>query len=323
MQASDHSQKNALLEVKNLTVSKMGAEKVDLLHSVNFEIFPNETLALVGESGSGKTLSASAILGLFGSPKIKITDGQILFHNEDLAKKNEKELLAIRGSKISYIPQNPMNGLNPTLSIGFQLGESIKGPKEEKRQKALEMLSRVGIGDAAARLKSYPHELSGGMRQRVLVAMSLLFHPSLVIADEPTTALDVTIQAQILDLLAELKKTIGMSLLFITHDLGIVSQLADRVAVMFSGQIIETATVAKLFQNPLHPYTKSLLDAAHYRLKPGSHFSQLATATFGTACPYAIRCPHVMKICLKQMPPPFSFSDQTVCCWRYHERFPR
>lgn len=240
---------NSIISIKNLTIG----QNVDLVHGISFSIPEGSTLALVGESGSGKSLTAQAILGLFSSPLIAIKSGSILYQDEELIDNVDK----LRGIEIGYIPQNPLNALNPTLTIGFQLKECVRGRYAKKR--ALEMLHLVGIADPQARMKAYPHELSGGMRQRVLIAMSLINNPKFLIADEPTTALDSTIQAQIIDLLKELKERLKMSLLFITHDLGLVAQIADHIAVMHEGHIVEYGTASDIFYRPEHSYTKTLL----------------------------------------------------------------
>ncbi|MDB6081422.1 MAG: oppD5 [Chlamydiia bacterium] len=242
-----------LLHIDKLSI---GTEKI-LVDEISFAIPKASTTALVGESGSGKSLTAQAILGLFLSPEITIKAGSIFYCGENLVGKSKQEMRKLRNREIGFIPQNPMNALNPTLTIGFQLTESslLDHPKE----RALEMLQLVGIADPKARFHAYPHELSGGMRQRVLIAMSLINNPKLLIADEPTTALDSTIQAQIMELLKDLKEKLAMSILFITHDLGLVAQIADHVVVMRHGQIVEQASVTDIFYQPKHPYTKELL----------------------------------------------------------------
>jgi ABC-type dipeptide/oligopeptide/nickel transport system ATPase component len=242
-----------LLQVTNLTV---GTHK-PIVNEINFTIDAGETVALVGESGSGKSLTAQAILGLFTSPRMRIHGGSLTFDNKDLIK----EAKSIRGNEICYIPQNPLNALNPTLTIEKQLTECLREQKDTK-EKAYNMLSLVGIDDPRTRLSAYPHELSGGMRQRVLIAMSLMNNPKLLIADEPTTALDVTVQAQIIELLQRLQKELHLAMLFITHDLGVVAQVADQVAVMKKGQIVEFADVESIFYKPSHQYTKKLIEAS-------------------------------------------------------------
>lgn len=248
-----------ILEVKNLTVA---CSKGVIVKEISFCLYPGHTLALVGESGSGKSVTALAILGLFRIGGLFIQKGEILFLGEDLIKKTEKELRSYRGTMLSFIRQNPLNSLNPTLTIGLQLMEAVKeGSRATKRERALSFLQQVGIADANSRMKSYPHELSGGMRQRVLIAMALINGPKVLIADEPTTALDVTIQAQILDLLLELQEKTETSILFISHDMGVVARLAHEVCVMKEGEIVEKGTVEKIFYDPEHPYTQLLLSS--------------------------------------------------------------
>ncbi len=248
-------EKQPLLVVKNLYVTLDSAQGPQpLLRDVSFTLYPQETLALVGESGSGKTITAMSIMNLFRSPLTKIAGGQILFEGQNLLHKTPQEMRALRGKSIAFIPQSPLSCLNPTLQIGTQLMESmctsLYPSSDERYTAAAEMLRQVGFSDCMRRLAAYPHELSGGMRQRLLIAMALVNRPKLVIADEPTTALDVTIQAQVLDLLMQLQKELGMGLLFITHDMGVVAKIADRVAVMYAGNIVEQANVKEIFSKP-------------------------------------------------------------------------
>lgn len=255
-----------LLSVQNLTlIVKRDGNEIELIHDISFDIFENQTLALVGESGSGKSLTAQAILGLFHSPNIQVKSGKIQFLEQDLLKKSKLELKNLRGKEIAFIPQNPGSALNPTLSIGFQLVEAIlcktKISHQEAKEKAIFALDQVGIPDADLRFHAYPHEMSGGMRQRILIAIALLNKPKLIIADEPTTALDVTIQAEILELLQRLKEKFGLSILFITHDLGVVAKMADEVAVISAGKIVEIGSVYDIFSKPKHPCTETLLNS--------------------------------------------------------------
>lgn len=254
-----------LLSINDLHISfKSHHGPVPVLCGVNFTIGEGEALALVGESGSGKSVTAQAILQLLGNAGIH-TKGEIFFENSPLHSKTQKEMQAIRGKKIGMVHQDPMTSLNPTMTIGWQIAEMLvvhdNVPRRTARLGAIELLKRVGIADAIHRYDAYPFQLSGGMRQRALIAMALACRPTLLIADEPTTALDVTIQAQILDLLREMRQETGMSLLLITHDLAIVASLCDRVAVMNGGRIVETNTVENLFYSPRHPYTTALLNA--------------------------------------------------------------
>jgi len=250
----------SLLHVANLTVALQGQKSAPpLLRDISFTLHARETLALVGESGSGKSLTAQAVMGLFSAPGPFIASGHVRFLGHDLVNTPPSAMRALWGSQIGLISQNPHASLNPTRKIGPQLLEAIRDPSTDGPARAIQMLRRVGIPDPEERFFCYPDELSGGMKQRVLIAMAIINHPKLLIADEPTTALDVTIQAQIIDLLIELKESLDMGLLFITHDLALVAQLADRVAVMQGGSIVESGSVDEIFYRPQHPYTQTLL----------------------------------------------------------------
>ena len=322
-----------LLDVRNLTTRfHTRAGIVHAVESVSFSVEPGQTIGIVGESGSGKSVSCYSLLGLVPQPPGKIHSGQALFDGIDLLQASEKTLRTIRGKRISMIFQDPMTSLNPYLKISKQLTEPLevhegmKGP--EALQRAIESLEEVGIPDAAQRIHSYPHEFSGGMRQRVMIAMALITRPELLIADEPTTALDVTIQAQILDLLDQLRKETSMAILLITHNLGIVAQYADRVAVMYSGKVVESAPVEELFFSPAHPYTCGLLnsvpkDSPSTKLEtiPGSvpHPAYLPEG-----CAFHPRCAEKLDKCLKMIPPLESLDSgnpHQTACW-LHERLP-
>lgn len=253
-----------LLEVKNLEISfRTYAGEVRAVRGVNFDLYEGETLAIVGESGSGKSVSTQAILGLLNNKTTQFKNGEIIYQGQDLLKLSDKEMQKVRGQEIAAIFQDPMTSLNPTMMIGKQIAESITQhqgvSKEEAMIEALDLLKMVGVKDAENRMTQYPHQFSGGMRQRVMIAIALACKPSVLIADEPTTALDVTIQAQILELMNELKDKINTSIIFITHDLGVVANMADRVAVMYAGKIVECGMVDEIFYNPQHPYTWGLL----------------------------------------------------------------
>lgn len=253
-----------VLEVKDLTISfKTFEGEISAVRGVNFDLYKGETLAIVGESGSGKSVSTKAINRILPKKNTFIKSGHILFENKDLLKISEKEMQEIRGREIAMIFQDPMTSLNPTMKIGKQIAETMIIHQNEDRKnaakRAIELLDMVGIKNPEKSSNQYPYQFSGGMRQRVMIAMALACHPKILIADEPTTALDVTIQAQILDLMNELKDKLKTSILFITHDLGVVAQMADRVAVMYAGRIIEIGTVDEIFYNPQHPYTWGLL----------------------------------------------------------------
>ncbi|MEU6236026.1 ABC transporter ATP-binding protein [Kitasatospora sp. NPDC047058] len=253
-----------LLEVKDLHVefhTRDGVAKA--VNGVNYSVAAGETLAVLGESGSGKSVTAQTIMGILDMPPGKISQGQILFRGQDMLTMKEEERRQIRGQKIAMIFQDALSSLNPVMTVGAQLGEMFRvhrgASKKEAREKAIELMERVRIPAARQRVGDYPHQFSGGMRQRIMIAMALSMEPDLIIADEPTTALDVTVQAQVMDLLAELQAEYNMGLILITHDLGVVADVADKIAVMYAGRIVETAPVHELYANPAHPYTKGLL----------------------------------------------------------------
>jgi oligopeptide transport system ATP-binding protein len=303
-----------LLQVRNLT-TRFATERgpVTAVDNISFDIDAGETVALVGESGSGKSVTALSIMRLIPSPPGRIESGEVVFEGRDLFKLNEADVRAVRGNKIAMIFQEPMSSLNPVLSVGMQIAEPLNVHRGMAWAKALEqakaLMGRVRMPDAASRLGSYPHHYSGGMRQRVMIAMALACSPRLIIADEPTTALDVTVQAQILDLLKELTVETGSSLLLITHDLGVVARYADRVAVMYGGRIVETAPARALYKDPLHPYTQGLMasrprldsDTAQ-RLRPiEGQPPDLAQLPAG--CAFAPRCRSASDICRSARPP--------------------
>lgn len=320
-----------LLEVNQLRVhieTQHGTVKA--VRGVSFHLDEQETLAIVGESGSGKSISVKSIMGLL--PKNgKIVEGSILLEGKDLAKYSERQMQSVRGSDISMIFQDPMTSLNPTMTIGKQIVEVLKEhrkdmKKAQMKDRALELISLVGISNPEARFDQYPHQLSGGMRQRVVIAVALACDPKILIADEPTTALDVTIQAQILDLMRDLQKKIKTSIIIITHNLGVVANIADRVAVMYGGQLVETAGVRDLFYETAHPYTKGLLASIPKASEKGNEL----TAIPGTppdlmeppkGCPFAARCTKTMEVC-RQYPPEDMFCSEThhARCWLLDER---
>ncbi|SDM79022.1 oligopeptide/dipeptide ABC transporter, ATP-binding protein, C-terminal domain-containing protein [Paenibacillus sp. yr247] len=312
-----------LLKVSQLRTSFFTRDgEVQSVRGVSFAVEKGEVVGIVGESGSGKSVTAKSIMSLIGRPG-KIVDGEIWFQGEQLLDKKEKEWRAIRGNRIAMIFQDPMTSLNPVLTIGKQMTEVIVRHKRVSfsvaRAQAIEMLERVGIPSPERRIDQYPHEFSGGMRQRVMIAMALSCEPELLIADEPTTALDVTIQAQILDLMKELKQSTETAIMLITHDLGVVAQVCSRVIVMYGGLIMEEGTVEDIFYSPQHPYTNGLL-----RSIPKSGQKERLTPIEGTTpnllnpptgCPFAERCPHAMDIC-QQMPPVFSLNEHHhTSCW--------
>ncbi|HEX2832178.1 MAG TPA: ABC transporter ATP-binding protein [Thermoanaerobaculia bacterium] len=313
----DVNPSEALLEVKNLrTTFFTGDGRVDAVDNVSFSVRRGEAVALVGESGCGKSVTAMSIMRLVAAPG-KITGGQIRFKGRDLAALSEREMRTVRGNDIAMVFQEPMTSLNPVFKIGAQVAEAIRihrkvGRKEAWKQ-AGEMLELVSIPDPHKRLEDYPHQLSGGMRQRVMIAIALSCDPELLIADEPTTALDVTIQAQIMELLASLQKKLGLAVLLITHDLGVVAEFCERIVVMYTGRVVEEAPVSQLFANPAHPYTRGLLKSlpsidavANSNGTPG----RLATiagmvppiSNLPKGCKFNPRCPDVMDICLGNEP---------------------
>jgi oligopeptide/dipeptide ABC transporter ATP-binding protein len=304
-----------LLQVKNLKTSFFTPEgEVRAIDGVSFEIGEGKTLGLVGESGCGKSVTSLSIMRLIPSPPGKIVGGEIFYRGRDLLKLNNEEMRKIRGNEISMIFQEPMTSLNPVFTVGNQIGEAIKLHqglgKRETRQKTIDMLRLVKIADPESRVDSYPHQLSGGMRQRVMIAMALSCNPSLLIADEPTTALDVTIQAQILELMKELQQKIGgMALLLITHDLGVVAEQADDVAIMYAGKIVERSRARRIFNHPFHPYTVGLLNSLpgigeqkKKRLDaiPGVVPSPL---NLPSGCRFRDRCPRAQDVCAQAEPP--------------------
>lgn len=320
-----------ILEVEDLHVTfKTYGGEVKAVRGVTFDLNKGETLAIVGESGCGKSVTSQSIMRLIPSPPGKIASGAIRFKNKDLVNISEKEMRTVRGKDISMIFQDPMTALNPTLTVGKQLIEGIVqhdgSTKEKARKRALDMLNLVGIPDADMRMKNYPHEFSGGMRQRLMIAIALVCEPEILIADEPTTALDVTIQAQILDLFKEIQKKTDVSIILITHDLGVVAQVADRIAVMYAGKIVEEGTRREIFYQPQHPYTKGLLqsvprlDLIGGELVPilGSP-PDLFSPPIG--CPFTARCDFAMEVCDKIIPREKKLSNtHKVDCWLQDER---
>lgn len=299
-----------LLEIKNLqTVFYTEEGAVQAVNGVNLAIEPGQVLGVVGESGCGKSITSLSVLRLVPPPG-RITGGEIIFEGKNLLSLSEKEMQSIRGKKIAYIPQDPMMSLNPVYTVGSQIVETIvlhqKVDKKEARKRAIEVLDQVKIPESHKRIDDYPHQFSGGMRQRVMIAMALSCKPQLLIADEPTTALDVTVQAQILELLRSIQKEEGTAIMMITHDLGVVAEMCHQVAVMYAGSIVESAPVKKLFKDPKHPYTRGLIDcipkANSDKLKPiegqPPHLIKLPDA-----CRFAERCPLVIDDCLAGFPP--------------------
>ena len=313
----------SLLAVENLTVAFPGHVAV---RDVSFAIEPGETLALVGESGCGKSVTAFSVMRLL-PPNARVASGRLLFDGADLMLASPAGMREVRGKQISLIQQEPMTSLNPVLSIGAQIGEVIRRHEKVSRRAArarvVELLDLVSIPDAHRRIDDYPHNLSGGMRQRVMIAMAVACGPKLLIADEPTTALDVTTQAQVLDLLDDLRRRLSMAVLLITHDLGVVAQWADRINVMYAGRIVEQAAIRPFFAKPMHPYSRGLLGARvdvdadeHYSASRLSEIPGSVGSAAGEAgCPFAPRCPLVETSCRSAPPPLLSFeAERHVAC---------
>jgi peptide/nickel transport system ATP-binding protein len=319
-----------LLEVRDLrTVFNTDDGEVQAVNGVSFTVGEGETLGLVGESGCGKSVTAFSILRLIPSPPGKIAGGEILFRGRDLVPIPEHDMRRLRGNEISMIFQEPMTALNPVYTVGNQIMEAVrlhqKVGKDEARRRAIEMLTQVGIPSPGERVDAYPHQLSGGMRQRVMIAMALSCRPALLIADEPTTALDVTIQAQILELLKKLQADLGMAILLITHDLGVIAETADRVAVMYAGKVVEYAPVKDLFRDPRHPYTIGLMESIprmeerreRLRVIPGTVPPPTA---FPPGCPFHPRCPFAVDVCRSVDPPAEDAAPgHAVRCHRWRE----
>ena len=314
-----------ILEVKDLHTSFVTDNgEVQAVNGISFNLEAGETLGIVGESGSGKSVTAYSIMQILADNG-RITGGEVLFHGEDIAKWNKKQMQGFRGSKCSIIFQDPMTSLNPVFTVGSQLMEAIllhtDKDKKQAKDRAIEMLTLVGVNEPESRLKQYPHELSGGMRQRVMIAMALACEPDILIADEPTTALDVTIQAQILELMQDLQKKLGMSIIMVTHDLGVIASMCDEILVMYGGRVCERGSADDIFYRPAHEYTKGLLrsipkaDNMNEKLVPigGTPINLLQMPEGCAFCP---RCDEAMKICLKEKPEEYRISDSHLAsCW--------
>lgn len=322
------SQAETILEIKDLCVEFQTVEGV--VHAVdhlNYTLHKGEKLGIVGESGSGKSVSSLGMMQLIPNPPGRITGGEILYHGKDLVKASEKEMQKIRGNEISMIFQEPMTSLYPIIKCGKQIAESLRlhrgMKKKEAMEEAVRMMRAVGIANPEVRAHEYPHQMSGGMRQRVMIAMALACQPQILIADEPTTALDVTIQAQILDLIRELNESMGTSVVFITHDLGVVSELCDTVIVMYTGHIVEQAPVKELFESPKHPYTKGLLNAIPKITRERNPLETIEGMVPNPTeriegCSFSPRCPYATDQCRKAEPPMAELSDgRLVRCWQY------
>ena len=321
----------ALLDVRDLKIAFYDTTPpTEVVKGISFSLEEGETLGIVGESGSGKTQTALSILHLL-KENSAVSGGEILYEDSSVAHASSQDLQRIRGKEISMIFQDPMTSLNPTMTIGKQIMESLiihRGMnKAEARKEAIRMLEMVKIPSPESRIDNYPHELSGGMRQRVMIAIALACNPKILIADEPTTALDVTIQAQIIDLMVELKHKIDAAIMLITHDMGVVAEMADNIMVMYAGQIVEYGTASQIFENPLHPYTRGLL-ASIPRLDRDSERLHAIDGTVPSlnelpeGCRFCVRCDCAMDVCKEKNPPVFESPEgQQVRCWKYCEKY--
>ena len=319
-----------LLSVRDLKTYFYTEEGVmPSVDGVSFDLAPGETLAIVGESGCGKSVTSLSIMGLVQTPPGKIVNGEILYQGQDLLKKSKKEMRAIRGNEISMIFQEPMTSLNPVFTVGQQIMESFRIHqglnKKQAREKTIEMIRLVGIPAPEKVVDEYPHELSGGMRQRIMIAMALACNPKVLIADEPTTALDVTIQAQIIRLMCRLKEETGTAIILITHDLGVVAQIAQNAMVMYAGQAVEYAPVRSIYKDPLHPYTQGLLKSIP-KLNESSDTLYNIKGTvpspkdYPKGCRFCPRCDCAKAVCAEKQPPLMELPDgRKVRCWKYDE----
>ncbi|MCZ9346948.1 ABC transporter ATP-binding protein [Streptomyces sp. TRM76130] len=309
-----------LLEVRDLHVEFHTRDGVvRAVNGVNYSVSAGKTLAVLGESGSGKSVTAQAIMGILDTPPAKVPQGEIRFRGEDMLRMDGEERRQLRGAKIAMIFQDALSSLNPVLSVGYQLGEMFRVhqgmSKKDAKAKAIELMDRVKIPAAAARVDDYPHQFSGGMRQRIMIAMALALEPDLIIADEPTTALDVTVQAQVMDLLAELQREYNMGLILITHDLGVVADVADEIAVMYAGRIVEQAPVHELYKRPAHPYTRGLLDSIPRLDQKGQELYAIKglppnLLRTPSGCAFNPRCPRARDICRTDTPALFEVTER-------------
>ena len=321
-----------LLDLKDL-ITRFYTEDgvVHAVNGISYKMDDGETLGVVGESGCGKSVHALSIMRLIQSPPGKIESGEVIFHNHDLLKMSDNEMRSIRGAQIAMVFQDPMTSLNPVYTVGHQISEALMlhqdMDKKEAYKRSGELLTMVGIPEAQQRLDDYPHQFSGGMRQRAMIAMALSCHPSLLIADEPTTALDVTIQAQIVDLVKRLQSELGMAVMWITHDLGIIAEIAQKINVMYAGYIVERGNVRDIYKRTRHPYTLGLLGSLP-RLDeaPGTKLVSIPglppdLVDLPKGCPFAARCTYRIDKCLEEMPPLVSSDglDHVVACWRWEE----
>jgi oligopeptide transport system ATP-binding protein len=322
----DHGQpRGRLLEVEDLRVEFRTQEGVaKVINGVTYHVEAGETLAVLGESGSGKSVTAQTVMGILDTPPGFVTGGQVRFHGKDMLKMSAEERRRIRGEGIAMIFQDALSALNPVFSVGFQVAEQFRirrgMSRKDAKKRAVEMLDLVKIPNAKGRINDYPHQFSGGMRQRVMIAMSLALDPEVLIADEPTTALDVTVQAQIMDLLAEVQQERRMGLILITHDLGVVADVADRIAVMYAGRIVEEASVHDLYAGPAHPYTLGLLESIPRVDEKGQQLRTIkglppSLLRIPSGCPFHPRCPMAQPVCREKLPPllPLGHGRASAC----------
>ncbi|MEU6534023.1 ABC transporter ATP-binding protein [Streptomyces sp. NPDC046928] len=308
-----------LLDVRDLKVEFRTRDGIArAVNGVSFGVDAGETLAVLGESGSGKSVTAQAVMGILDSPPGRITGGEVLFQGRDLLRLGEEERRRVRGAGMAMIFQDALSSLNPVLTVGDQLGEMFvvhRGmSRKDARARAVELMDRVRIPGARERVKQYPHQFSGGMRQRIMIAMAIALEPALIIADEPTTALDVTVQAQVMDLLAELRREYRMGLVLITHDLGVVADVADRIAVMYAGRIVESAPVHDIYKAPAHPYTRGLLDSVPRLDLKGRELTAIRglppnLTRIPPGCAFHPRCPMARDVCRSEEPPLYAVSE--------------
>ena len=319
-----------LLEVKNLKTSfKIGKKWVPAVKQVCFHVDPGETLGIVGESGCGKSVTSMSIMRLLPKATTKIEADEIILNGKNIANYSDKEMAQVRGTGIGMIFQDSMTSLNPVKTIGKQLDEAFivhhSCDKNEAKNRSIEMLTKVGIPSPEKRYGEYPHQLSGGMRQRVMIAMALAQNPSLIIADEPTTALDVTIQAQIMELMKEMKEKTGVSIMLITHDMGVVAEMADKIMVMYAGMVIEYATAREIFKDPKHPYTKGLLASIPRKDKDIDRLYTIegtvpSLTSMPKGCRFCDRCTCAMEKCRNEQPPMYQFGERSVRCFLYEDK---
>ena len=323
--------KEAVLQIRDLSVVfQNGKQKMEAVSEVSLQAYPGEILGIVGESGSGKSTLCYSVMQLFQGTSAKITGGEILLNGENLLDMTEKQLQSVRGGKMSMVFQEPMSSLNPVMTIERQITNALKRHqpglgKQQYRERVIELLQMVGIPNPEERRKAWPHLLSGGMRQRVMIAMALANHPGLLLCDEPTTALDVTIQAQVLRLIRKLCKEEDSAVVFVTHNMGVIAQIADRVAVMYGGKVVEYATVNELFSNPGHPYTKGLMASIPGCMgKEKRLYSIPGTVSVrhpgDKGCGFAERCPYAKTECFREEPPVWQEDTHMVRCFVYTER---